>query len=126
MDKLMSNLKRTVIASGVDQLLTQSGPFTLFAPVDAAFHKLDAETVDGYLNPAQKEKTTSLVNHHVVKGTLHIKDMKDGDKLENLDGKELLVGVKDGVVNINGATIINGDMRASNGVVHSIDEVLVN
>lgn len=125
-EKTMTTFKKAVAASGLDQVLSGTGPYTVFAPSDLAFAKGDVEMVENLLKPENKVKLTSLVNHHVVAGKINFKDLKDGDKLKSLDGKELSVKVADAKVSVDGATIQNRDVQTSNGVIHSLDAVLKN
>ncbi len=122
----MTTLKSGVHASDLDQTLSSTGPYTLFAPTDLAFGKLEAGTIETLLKPESKVSLTSLLNHHVVAGKIEFKDLKDGDKLKSLDGKELSVTVKDTQVSVDGATIQNRDVKTSNGVIHMLDTVLKN
>lgn len=123
-DKNLTTLKKGIMASDLDQTLSQRGPFTVFAPSNDAFAKLEEGTLDNLLLRENKAALTDLLNHHVVKGKLKLEDLKDGDQLQTLNGKELAVRVQDGKVSLNGATILTGDMKSSNGVIHSVDTVL--
>ena len=123
-DKNMTTLKQGVIASGVDQVLTTNGPYTLLAPSDMAFRKLEGDTLANLLKPENKVQLTHLLQQHVVVGKVNFKDLKDGEKLTTLLGKHLSVKVQDGKVNIDNATIQTHDIQASNGVIHSLDTVL--
>lgn len=125
-EKNMTTFKRGVLASGLDQILSGTGPYTVFAPSDLAFGKLEAGIIENLLKPESKVKLTELMNHHVVSGKINFKDLKDGDKLKSLDGKELSVKVANSMVSVNGATIQNRDVQTSNGVIHSLDTVLKN
>ena len=124
-EKNMTTLKKTVLASGFDQVLSGKGPFTVFAPTDSAFSKLDKTVIENLLKPENKTKLTDLLNHHVVAGKINFKDLKDGEKLKTVNGKELVVHVKDGHASIEGAKIQSHDVEASNGVIHSLDTVMV-
>lgn len=125
-DKHMTTLKKGVLASGLDQVLSSRGPYTFFAPSDLAFGKLEPGTIENLLKPENKIKLTDLLNHHVVEGKINFSELKDGDKLKSLNGKELLVKVDNAKVSIDGATIQNHDVLTSNGVIHSLDSVLEN
>ena len=125
-EKNMTTLKRGITASGLDQVLSGTGPYTVFAPSDMAFGKLESGVVEDLLKPENKVKLTALLNNHVVPGRLAFKELKDGDKLKTLAGKDLMVNVKDGKVSIEGAIIQSRDINSSNGVVHSLDTVLKN
>ncbi len=124
-DKNMTTLKKGVNASGLDQVLSSTGPFTVFAPSDRAFGKLDKSVLDNLLKPENKAKLVDVLNHHVVAGKIQFKDLRDGEKLKAVDGKELLVHVKDGAVSIDGAKIEQHDVQTSNGVIHSLDSVII-
>ena len=123
-DKHMTTLKKGVVASGLGKTLSESGPYTIFAPSDKAFEKLDKKVVESLLEPANKAKLTDLLNHHVVAGKIHQKDLKDGEKLKTLSGDELHVAVKEGVVTVEGAHIQGQEVEASNGSVFSLDMVI--
>lgn len=125
-DKNMTTLKKGIHAADLDQVLSGTGPFTIFAPSDTAFGKLEAGTLEELLKPENKVKLTALLQHHVVAGKISFKDLKDGDKLTALNGQELHVGMKDGKATVDGSVIQNRDVASSNGVVHSIDTVLKN
>jgi uncharacterized surface protein with fasciclin (FAS1) repeats len=125
-EKNMTTLKTGIVASGLDQVLSGAGPYTLFAPSDMAFGKLENGTIEGLLKPENKLKLAALLNHHVVAGKISFKDLRDGDKLKSLNGKELSVKVKDAKVSIDGAVVQNRDVASSNGVIHSLDTVLKN
>ena len=125
-EKNMTTLKKGIVASGLDKVLSGAGPFTVFAPSDMAFGKLETGVIESLLKPENKIKLTSLLNHHVVAGKINFKDLKDGDKLKSLAGKELSVKVKDANVSIDGAIVQNRDVASSNGVIHSLDTVLSN
>jgi len=124
-DKNMTTLKRGVIASGLNKILSGTGPFTVFAPTDLAFGKLETGVVDNLLKPENKAKLVEVLNSHVVSGKFNIKDLKDGEKLKTVNGKELHVLVTDGDISIQGAKIQNGDLQTSNGVIHSLDTVMM-
>jgi uncharacterized surface protein with fasciclin (FAS1) repeats len=123
-EKNMTTLKKSVHASGLDQELSGNGPFTVFAPTDIAFGKLDKGIMEKLLKPENKTKLADLLNRHVVSGKINFKDLKDGEKLKTVNGKELLVHVKDGHTSVDGAKILDRDVQASNGVIHSVETVM--
>ena len=123
-EKNMTTLKKGVHASGLDQVLSGNGPFTVFAPTDLAFEKMDKGVMENLLKPENKTKLTDLLNRHVVAGKINFKDLKDGEKLKTVNGKELLVHVKDGNTTIDGAKILGHDVKATNGVIHSVESVI--
>lgn len=124
-EKNMTTLKKTVIASGLEHVLSGKGPFTVFAPTDSAFNKLDKSVMANLLKPENKAKLIDLINHHVVVGKINFIDLKDGEKLKTVDGKSLLVQMKDGNASIDGAKIQGHDVQATNGVIHSLDTVMI-
>ena len=123
-DKNLTTLKKSVIASGLDKVLSGNGPFTVFAPSDLAFEKLGKGVLDDLLKIENKAKLVDVLNYHVVPGKLNYKDFKDGEKLKTVNGKELLVHVKNGSISIQGAKIQDHDLQTSNGVIHSLDAVM--
>jgi uncharacterized surface protein with fasciclin (FAS1) repeats len=124
-EKNMTILKKSVSASGLDSVLSGAGPYTVFAPNDLAFEKLEKGVLDNLLKPENKAKLVDVLNYHVVSGKVNFKDLKDGEKLKTINGKELHVHVKDGHVRIEGAEILSHDLSSSNGVIHSLDTVMI-
>jgi uncharacterized surface protein with fasciclin (FAS1) repeats len=124
-DKNLATMSKSVKAAGLESELTKTGPFTVFAPSEIAFGKLASGVLTDWLKPENKIKLTGIMNYHVVKGKNNFKDFKDGQKLKTLDGKELDVQVRNGNVTINGSKVQGRDSEASNGVVHSVDTVML-
>ena len=122
----MSTLKKGIHATDLDQALSSTGPFTVFAPTDLAFGNLGSGMIETLLKPESKAKLTDLLKHHVVAGQINYKDLKDGDKLKSLDGKELTIAVKENNIYVDGAAIQDRDVKTSNGVIHSVSKVLSN
>ena len=105
--------------------LRGAGPYTVFAPTDAAFDKLPKAEVDSLLR--DKEKLKGILLFHVLRGNFSravVDKMHDGDKMKTVSGKEFTLGLKDNLVTVNGAVVGRTDMRASNGVIHAIDTVI--
>ncbi len=125
-EKNMTTLKKSVHASGLDQVLSGKGPYTVFAPTDIAFAKLDKSILENLLKPENKTKLTDLLNHHVVEGKINFRDLKDGEKLKTVNGKQLVVHVKDGHTTVDGAVIQDHDVQATNGIIHSLETVMFN
>ncbi len=119
-----TTLVAAVKAAGLAEILSGTGPFTVFAPTNEAFNKLPAGTVDNLLKPEMKADLTSILTYHVVPGALRAADLKDGQKLKTVQGKELTVSIKDGKVMIDGANVTIADVISSNGVTHVIDAVV--
>jgi len=120
-----STLVAAVKAAGLVETLKGDGPFTVFAPTNAAFNALPAGTVDGLLKPEKKADLTNILTYHVVAGAFKAADLKDGQKIKTVQGGELTVSIKDGKVMINGANVTAADLATSNGVIHVIDAVLM-
>ena len=124
-EKNLKTLKKGIHASDMDLLLSSAGPFTMFAPSDLAFEKLQKGFMDSLMEPQNRPRLAQMVKNHVVKGTIHLKDLKDGETLTTVSGKELLVQVKDGNVSIDDAAVQPSPARAINGMVHVVDSVLI-
>jgi len=120
-----TTLVAAVKAADLVATLSGTGPFTVFAPVNAAFAKLPAGTVETLVKPESKTALTGILTFHVVSGKVHAKDLTDGQKVKTVNGQELTVSIKDGEVKINGAKVVMADVEASNGVIHAIDTVLI-
>lgn len=120
-----TTLVAAVKAAELVETLSGTGPFTVFAPTNAAFSALPAGTVDNLLKPENKADLTAVLTYHVVPGTLKAADLKDGQKLKTVNGAELTVTIKDGKVMIDGANVTAADLTAGNGVVHVLDAVVL-
>jgi uncharacterized surface protein with fasciclin (FAS1) repeats len=118
-------LVAAVKAAGLADTLSGKGPFTVFAPTDAAFAKLPAGTVDTLLKPENKEKLKAILLYHVVAGDVKSTDLKDGESVKTVGGKSIAVHIANGVVTIDDATVVKADIPASNGTIHVIDTVLL-
>lgn len=123
-------LFRALRVSGLTEQASGQGPYTVFAPTNEAFEKLPAGTVDELWKPASKPKLVKLLAYHVVKGKYTADQLQDGQKLKTVTGGTLTVGKQGDTVTItdgagNTATINQADVEATNGIVHSIDTVLM-
>ena len=118
-------LVAAVQAAGLVETLKGDGPFTVFAPSDAAFAKLPAGTVEALL--ADKAKLASILTYHVVAGKVMAGDIvkANGATPTTVNGLPLDVVVRDGKVYVDGAQVVSADVAASNGVIHVIDTVLL-
>ena len=124
-DKNMKTLKKGIIASGLNKLLSETGPFTVFAPSDQAFAKLDGGVLESLLQPENKTKLVDVLNHHVVAGKIAFLDLKDGEKITTIGGRDLQVHIKDGAVSIEGANVNSQEVETSNGNIYSLDAVMM-
>lgn len=121
----LSTLVEAVTAAGLAETLQGEGPFTVFAPTNAAFDALPAGELDRLLEPANKEELANILTYHVVEGEVMSSDLTDGQKAKTLEGGTLTVTINGKTVKINDATVATADVPASNGVVHVIDQVLL-
>lgn len=122
----VTTLVAAVKAAGLVDALTGEGPFTVFAPTDAAFAKLPEGTVDTLVMPENKEKLTGILTYHVVAGAYKSTDLADGEqKVATLNGQELTIVKSADGVTVNGAHVEIADVISSNGVTHVIDTVLM-
>ena len=119
-----TTLVAAVEAAGLVETLKGEGPFTVFAPTDAAFAALPAGTVEDLLKPENKDKLTAILTYHVVPGKVMSTDLSEGLKAATVQGGEVTITL-DGGAKVNGATISTADIEASNGVIHVIDSVIL-
>ena len=124
-DKSMKTLKKGLHYSDLDQLLSTSGPFTFFAPSDIAFEKQGSTFMDDLLTASNKPALTDLLHNHILDSMVSFQNLKDGDKLTTINGKELQVTVKNGRVNIDDNPIEIRQQKISNGVIHLTDTVFL-
>ena len=110
-------------AAGLDEALAGDGPFTVFAPTDEAFAKLPEGTIEALL--ADTDTLTKILTYHVVPGKVMASDVVSLDSAETVAGMPLKIKVKDGKVKVGDAMVVTTDIRASNGVIHVIDSVLI-
>src|SRR5947199_2534231 len=121
----VTTLVTAIKAADLVDTLKSKGPFTVFAPTNAAFNKLPAGTLDDLLKPENKEKLKGILLYHVHPGdAIMAKDVKTM-KLSTAQGKDLDVKVDNGSVWINNAKVIKTDVVCSNGVIHWIDTVVM-
>jgi len=112
-------------AAGLVETLKGKGPFTVFAPTDAAFAKLPEGTLTSLLMPANKQKLTAILTYHVVAGNVKAADVIKLSSAKTLNGQSVTIKVVGGKVLINGATVVKADIAATNGTIHVIDTVLM-
>jgi uncharacterized surface protein with fasciclin (FAS1) repeats len=128
--KSVSTLVAAVKQAGLVETLSGTGPFTVFAPTNAAFDKLPKGAVAGLMDPASKAKLAGVLTYHVIPGRLVAADLKDGQELTTVNGEKLHITVKNGQIMVgNGkdapATVQIADVISSNGVTHVIDSVVL-
>lgn len=132
-----TTLVAAVKAAGLVETLSGDGPFTVFAPVNSAFAKLPAGTVDNLLKPENKAALTSILTYHVVAGKFDaaqvvqaIKDNNGKFVIKTVNGDSLTASLSDGKVHLmdskgNHSTVVLADVDASNGIIHAIDTVVM-
>ena len=124
-DSQFSTLAKAIDAAGLADTLAAAGPYTLFAPTDAAFAKLPAGELDRLLQPANREQLKTLLMNHVVEGQAKADYFtgKTGEMVALGGGKLALDGAAG--VKVNGASVVKADIMASNGVIHAVDSVIL-
>lgn len=122
--KMVENAVRT---TGLDTVLAQGGPYTFFAPSDAAFDRLTDEELgyDAVPDSIGNEELRNILLHHVVKGSFMDAEIVQMEQLETMYGGPLEVSTAEGQLTVGGASIVFGDREAENGYIHIIDEVLL-
>ena len=124
-NKDLSTLVTAVQAAELTTSLSNAGPFTVFAPTNAAFEKLPAGTVDDLLKPENKGKLTDILGHHTYVGVIKTEQMTDGQNLGMVDGKNITIKMVNGKPTVNGTVNIIASVPASNGMVHVVDGVIL-
>ena len=119
-----SRLTAALGAAGLVETLKGDGPFTVFAPTDGAFAKIPQQTLDDLFLPENREKLAAILNYHVVPGKVSSHEVFAMVSATTLQGQSLNISKQDGV-KINEANLIVTDVRATNGVIHVIDGVLM-
>jgi uncharacterized surface protein with fasciclin (FAS1) repeats len=120
-----NTLVAAVKAAGLVDTLKGKGPFTVFAPTDEAFAKLPAGTVENLLKPENKEQLVKLLTYHVVAGKVLAKDAAKLSEAKTVEGGTLRITKKGGGLMIDDANVVAADVKASNGVIHVVDTVLM-
>jgi uncharacterized surface protein with fasciclin (FAS1) repeats len=121
-----TTLLAAVEAAGLADVLKGEGPFTVFAPTDAAFEKLPEGTVESLLEPRNREQLQEILTYHVVPGRIMSSDLAgQSTTAETVEGGELEIDATGSGVMVEGATVTQADIAASNGVIHVIDQVML-
>ncbi|MBS1647587.1 MAG: fasciclin domain-containing protein [Bacteroidetes bacterium] len=113
-----------VKAANLVDALSNAGPFTVFAPTNAAFYKLPEGTIEGLQKPDKKESLTNILEYHTYVGSLKTDYMQDGQELEMVNGGKVKITKKEGKFFVNNSEII-ASIPTSNGVIHVINDVLL-
>lgn len=120
-----TTLAAALQAADLVDTLQGEGPFTVFAPTDAAFAALPEGTVESLLKPENKDELVAILTYHVVPGMVTSKEVVDLDAATTVNGQNLSIDVNGGTVKIDDATVTAVDIVASNGVIHVIDKVVL-
>ena len=118
-------LVAAVQAAGLVDTLKGAGPFTVFAPTDAAFAKLPKGTVESLLKPENKAKLQAILTYHVVAGKVMAADVVKLSGAKTVQGQQVDIKVADGKVTVDDANVVKTDIETSNGVIHVIDSVIL-
>jgi len=120
-----TTLVAAIKAAGLVETLKGEGPFTVFAPTDAAFDKLPEGTLEELLKPESKDKLTSILTYHVVPGKVLAADVVTLESATTVQGGDVTIAVDGGKVTVDGANVTATDLECSNGVIHVIDAVML-
>ena len=112
-------------AAGLVETLKGTGPFTVFAPTDAAFAKLPAGTVENLLKPENRDKLRAILTYHVVAGNVMAADVVKLKSAKTVQGSSVKIDASNGKVKVDSANVVKTDIAATNGVIHVIDTVLM-
>ena len=120
-----TTLTAALEAAGLVETLKGPGPFTVFAPTDAAFAKLPAGTVETLLKPENKDDLVAVLTYHVIPAALPAAEVARYDEAETVNGARLDIDADGTGVRVNDANVVSADIMASNGVIHVIDAVVL-
>lgn len=120
-----NTLAAALKAAGLVDTLKGDGPFTVFAPTDAAFAALPAGTVENLLRPENRDQLVAVLTYHVVPGEYPVARVAGMDAADTVNGQRLEIGTRGDAVTVGGARVVQVDVEASNGVIHVIDKVLI-
>ncbi len=119
-----TTLVTAVKTAGLVDVLSNAGPFTVFAPTNAAFDKLPKGTVEGLLKEEKRGDLRNILQYHVYVGSLGTERFEDGQSLGQVNGGRVNIGVKGEEITVNGAKVL-ASIPTSNGIIHVIDQVLL-
>jgi uncharacterized surface protein with fasciclin (FAS1) repeats len=124
-NKNFTTLVSALKAADLVDTLSAQGPYTVFAPTNTAFAKLPKATLANLLKPENKEQLKKILTYHVIPGAVTSKMLKSGEKVATVEGGNVTVSISGKKVKINNANVILADVKASNGIIHAIDTVLI-
>ena len=120
-----TTLVKAIQAADLVETLKGAGPFTVFAPTDAAFAKLPPGALESLLKPENKAKLQRILKAHVVAGKVIANDVVKTKSATAVSGDVLMIASRDGAVTVDGAKVVKTDIAATNGVIHVIDSVIL-
>ena len=120
-----NTFSKALAAADLTSVLSGPGPFTVFAPTDAAFEKLPAGQLEGWLKPGNKDELISVLRYHVAPGRLSGDDVGKLSQAKTVEGHSATIRKVGDKVTIDDANISRADIGSSNGVIHAIDNVLM-
>lgn len=120
-----TTLVAAIEAAGLVDTLKGEGPFTVFAPTDAAFAALPEGTLESLLKPENRDQLVAILTYHVVPGKVTASDVAGLSEAATVNGASIDISVSYGTVKVDGATVVQADVMASNGVIHVIDQVIL-
>ncbi|WAL61242.1 fasciclin domain-containing protein [Thermocoleostomius sinensis] len=123
-DGSFSTLSQAIQAAGLEQTLSEPGPYTVFAPTDEAFAALPPEVQEQLLQPENQDVLRQILSYHVVPGSITSPSITPGE-VETVAGPSVTIDDAAGQITVDGANVVEPDIIASNGVVHAIDQVLL-
>jgi len=124
----LSDFTRHVSTAGLDQTLSGTGPFTVFAPTNSAFNKVPRNTMNKLMSPTSKPQLQSVLKYHVVRGSYPIselKKMRSGSKLTTIEGKTLTITRRGNNIYVDSARLVDNGIQAKNGILYKIDTVMM-
>ncbi|TQV86126.1 fasciclin domain-containing protein [Exilibacterium tricleocarpae] len=124
-NEAFTTLVAAVKAAGLVETLQSKGPFTVFAPTDEAFAKLPAGTLESLLKPENRQQLVDILTYHVVSGAVYAKDAAALSKATTVQGDDIKISARGNGVMVDNARVVATDIKASNGVIHVIDTVIL-
>lgn len=121
----LSTLFAAIEAAELTDVLKGDGPFTVFAPTNAAFDALPDGTLESLLMPENRDQLVEILTYHVIAGEVMSGDLSDGMTAETVEGSEVTISLSDAGAKVNDANVVSADIEASNGVIHVIDAVIL-
>lgn len=125
MDKELTTFVSLLRSANMVSNLSGTGPYTVFAPSEAGFKALPGSTLKDLMKPDNQARLREILNNHIISGKLAIDDLQDGTILKTAAGEQVKVSKRDGQVMINGALILESDAMSKNGVLHTINKLLL-